>query len=232
MTPELNIVEIEKFIGQLKIRTTSFQLPIKTDSRELLASNALCLLCKVLNYSINLNSGILELYKVNNIFPTIMLIRTNYEAAGVLGNLHEKMSKYYNEHLSLEDYNALLRRYLLGSKTLNIPECEVPTPINVLNGIDSIDKWMSQNENSTEDIIRDCYNYLSEFCHPNFHGLSIGTAFNEGFIQPKSYEEISILHSNDFFKYLQISNIIMLDFSDKILKILNANEDLSFTTQA
>lgn len=227
MTDIEKLEEIENFIEALTQKTFTFQLSSETTPIALLGSNALCLLCKVLNYSLSLNIGVLTLYKNKNISSAILLIRSNFEAAGILANFYDKMLRYYNKTITLEEYDGMLVRYLLGSKSISFPDIEVPDPINVLNGIDSIDKWLYQNSGDKSGMIRDSYNYLSEFCHPNFHGTSLCTTISsERVVSLKSQEEIFIRHSDEFFLYFQLSNKIILDLYEKIILTLKAYEVL------
>lgn len=221
--------QIDKIDEHLKIlnsKVLSFQLLRGDSEKELIGQNTLWVICRALNYSLYINSGILELYRTQNIFASIFLIRANYEVTGMLANIHNNIFRYYAQEITLEEYESILKRYHGGSNMINCQDREVPKPINTLNGIDSVDKWMTKELTEKNDLFRDNYNYLSEFCHPNFHGLSSVSSFKNGFISKKSTEEIALAHTCEFYLYLEISNILFLEFYEKIIKLLKDNEEL------
>lgn len=223
---EGKLKELSDHIKVLRKKVVSFQLATGDSAEELIAQNVFHLASKVLYYSLNLNWGILELCKERNIFSSLFLIRANYEATGVLGNVYDKMQRYYSENLPFEKFDELVVRYSLGSEMIDGGERNVPERVQVLNGIDSVDKWLTKESGEKTDSFRNSYNYLSQFCHPNFHGLNIISSLNQGFVSPKTIQEIAERHTDEFLTYLKISNQLFIGFHEKILNLLKEKEGL------
>ncbi len=93
---------------------------------------------------------------------------------------------------------------------------KAPDPKNIMNQLDDADKILDKEFfNQKKEMLRDNYEYLCEFAHPNFHSNSI--AYNID----KSKNSIifrydGILMKRDFIiDYLDISTVVFIWFFNK-----------------
>lgn len=104
-----------------------------------------------------------------NFIQLALCVRAHYEIVGSIGYLFCNLKKYINGEMDVKEIDELLGRMNLGNKQ---KEKKHPfEPINVLTMIDSADKMLNEYFDNKECILRDSYNWLSEFCHPNCLGL-------------------------------------------------------------
>ena len=120
---------------------------------------------------------------------------------------------------------ALIRLHL-GTRDEEIER--VAESINVMSMIDSIDQYFKHLfPEKKVQTVRKTYDLLSEFCHPNFSGITIGaqTDKNIGIVGFKKSLELS---NEDlaFSSYLILSTTVFLEFYDMCFSLLSENEEL------
>lgn len=98
-----------------------------------------------------------DLLERGDVTGGILLTRATLENAALLWRLRDVIRDRIK--FSLEEINKILSQLLLGSK--QDPE---PAAINILTLVDRLDKNIG--------ILRDGYDRLSEFAHPNFSGVA------------------------------------------------------------
>ena len=100
----------------------------------------------------------IELYETNRLIPAFIVTRSIVETTAVTYWLYQKSYEFIEKHND-EAFNEFLMKGMLGSKdgTTNYES------YNVLTAIDRLDKEFPG--------LRDMYNSLCEFTHPNWSGV-------------------------------------------------------------
>jgi hypothetical protein len=115
----------------------------------------------------------------------------------------------------------------LGATTLKLPE--VPSPIQVMNLIDSTDDYLRKvllkGKDVPKKMFRELYEDLCEFCHPNFHGITSGSEINHAdrSISYKKTGEISKIEFTFFF-HIRISIALFIHGYEEVLGLIKKNE--------
>jgi len=104
-----------------------------------------------------------------NFIQLVLCVRSLFELTGSIGYLFGNIRKYSDGEMSKNEVDEILGRLNLGfkPKTKEHPF----ESINVLTMIDVSDKLLNEQIDDVKNILRDSYNWLSEFCHPNSLGL-------------------------------------------------------------
>lgn len=175
-----------------------------------------------------IDGSLLALSK-NCALTSILSARAHFETTGCMAFLYKKISSHYDGNIDFENLNNNLKRLLLGATTIKNPN--VPKPIHVLNLIDATD-WYIEKLVIKEKIpeggkFRDFYNDLSEFCHPNYHGITSGSDIlkEEGAIVYHNTNKINNLEFGFFF-HISISISIFLFLYEEIFRILKSKDML------
>jgi hypothetical protein len=165
-----------------------------------------------------------------NALISILSTRAHFEVTGGLALLLKNLEKYYDKKIDLDEITIFIEKITLGSKDkftdqnqipLNIPE-----PINVMKMIDAADTNHKRISGIREPIYRIMYDELSEFCHPNFCGISMGHEI-ENNRNVNYFDALEINKQNGpFVIHLSISAMTFLRLYDEILKLLEKNEEL------
>jgi hypothetical protein len=198
------ISELEKCFQDLTELLEPVQLKTMIPDQERLRLNILALTQRVLIFSLNLNEGLQSLYSSKKAISAPLLVRANFEAVGILANVYKKMVQFENEEITLEELDSLIYSYTLGSREIKFDDVNVPEPIQVLKGIDAVDHIISKDIGKKDNIFREHYNFLSEFCHPNFHAQTSGINFDSNGLltrklndAPQPFAEMNL----NFFKF-------------------------------
>jgi hypothetical protein len=101
-----------------------------------------------------------QLFETKHIIPAVILTRAIVETVAVLFVLHERLNRFLKEKdKDVESLDEFFMKSLVGSKV----DQEMPTPSNILNMIDRVEK--------TFPGYRSVYDILCEYVHPNWAGL-------------------------------------------------------------
>jgi hypothetical protein len=150
-----------------------------------------------------------------NPYGIALLARGHVEAVAVLGNFCSRLASFAAGRISFDKFEWEAADALMGAKHSLFEKAN--SPENILTCIERTDKFLNQNILGTKDnIVRDTYDWLSEFAHPNF--LSNQTAFkldkaNGRFL----FDHASAIRKEDFqlFSYLLLSASFFLPLHDQ-----------------
>jgi len=179
--------------------------------------------CKILA------NGSIASMNSNNALSSLVILRSHYETTGAIAYLYKRLDSYYKGNIDFERMNNDLFRLSLGATTIDIKE--VPNPINVMNLIDSVDFLVNRDifkyPKGEQPLFRGNYEFLSDFCHPNFHGLSSGSIIlhDEKAIIYLNKENVSaetLAHHLD----LDISLELFNKFCSESLSLIKKNEHM------
>lgn len=168
----------------------------------------------------------------NNVYSMILSIRGHFETTAALGYLHNRLDSLQQGHLTPQDVDKDICTQLLGSRDKQLlasMEERVLEAKQVLTMLEYADRFISKNilggKTKEHDILTDCYKYLCEFSHPNFHSNTVAFELDE------EAKEFKIRHDDpmrdrefDLIEYLLISTQIFLDLYDKLEDVLPKDE--------
>ena len=178
-------------------------------------------------------SGSLQALLENNVYLMVLSIRGHFETTAAMGYLHYRLNSLQKGHLDPHVVDKNIATQLLGTKDKQLlshmVEKEVFEAKQVLDMLEYADRSISKNilggKAKEHDILTDCYKFLCEFSHPNFHSNSVAFEID------KEAQAFKIRHDDpmrdcefNLIRYLLISNLIFLDFFDKIEEVLPKNK--------
>jgi hypothetical protein len=150
----------------------------------------------------------------NNVYGIALLVRAHYETTSVLGHFCRRLNALNAGTLKLAEFEWGISDALMGARHSTFSEARQPP--NTLTYVDNADKLLNKIIGEKKNVLRDSYDWLSEFCHPNF--LSNTGAFH----LDKDTGKFAIRHENslterdfDLFGYLSISAPIFIQFFDE-----------------
>ena len=129
-----------------------------------------------------------------------------------------QVPSYQQKDISLDDFEDDVFKQIAASKYKSKPD--IQDPKNIMTQLDFADKVVDRKlfklKTGRKAILRDNYEFLSEFAHPNFHSNSIALDVKKG--------SDSVVFRYDFplrdiefsmIGYLSISNDIFVWLFDK-----------------
>ena len=134
-----------------------------------------------------------------------------------MGYSYKKAASLLAGDVDLENFHYSLAYQILGSKQVQ----RANAPNHVMDLIRDADRMIDAEIFGGEKrkLLMDCYNYLCEFAHPNFHSYSLALHVNEqkqimsiGNSTPLRPEEFGLIG------YLEISNSIFVELFDRLMK--------------
>jgi hypothetical protein len=177
----------------------------------------------LLHRAINLFEGALSALIFGNVYTMTLAIRGHFETTGALGYLHKRLDSLSRGKLDLKVVDQDICTQLIGRRdgdTQGIYEAK-----QVLTLLEYADRTVSKNvmggTAKQYDILTNCYNFLCEFSHPNFHSNSIAfdlkkkkRQFIMRYSEPMKDIEFNLIG------YLLISSPIFVSLFDKVGDIL------------
>lgn len=190
-------------------------------------ANALVYRQVLLHRSIRLFEGSVRAAVDENLYSMALNVRGHFETTASLGYLHRRLQSLKRGDISPETLDRDLCVQLLGVHHESVPQA--PDPKNILSLLEHADKSVNISVlgGTTKQyyILKDSYEYLCEFCHPNFHSNSVAVDLD------KSVPEFRFRHGQPMrdqeFKligYLLLSAPIFVALYDQIPDLLPSKE--------
>lgn len=222
LTEEIN--GFQQFLEEYDNRYIRIIKPQKEKPKRLLGQNGLHYAQLALYRSKILLEGSIEAINNKNALSAILSARAHLEVAGGLAYFYKKLNNFYKGVITFDEIDKSLRRLLLGGRIEELPN--VLDPINVMSLIDAVDDFYKNKIPEKVSMFRKSYDFLSEFCHPNCYGITMGCYINSNAIV--RYNNLPTLSGKDlvFIHYLSMSCSSSLKFYDMIYKLLSENEEL------
>lgn len=161
------------------------------------------------------------------VLSSILSVRAHFETTGCIIFLLRRLNSYYEGNIDFERLNNDVKRLALGSTTIKL--AEVPSPIQVMNLIDSTDEYLKKvllkGKDVPKNMFRELYEDLCEFCHPNFHGITSGSEIihADRSISYKKTDAISKIEFTFFF-HIRTSIALFLHGYEEVLSLIMKNE--------
>lgn len=218
------IKRLEKHLIEYENRYIQKLVPQSSKPSRLVGQNGLHYIQLALYRSKLLIYGCISSMNSSNGMLGILSTRAHFEVTGAVAYFYKRLKSFYSSNITHEALDETLNRLTLGGR---IKELErAPDPINVMSLIDAADEYFKKIKKNGVSMFRSSYDFLSEFCHPNYCGISIGADINK--IGVVRYRDILELSKEDlvFFNYLLMSVNSFLLFYDLIFEMLRDNEEL------
>lgn len=157
------------------------------------------------------------------VYSMTLCIRGHYETTGALGYMCGRLDSLRAGTLTAEVVDRDIAVLLLGMKDRRMPE--VPSAKQVLSMLELADRLVSKQllggTAKQHDLLMDCYSFLCEFCHPNFHSNSAALEvdkrteqFTFRFEKPLRDEEVALMG------YLLLCTPIAIELFDRVPRYL------------
>lgn len=204
----------------------------KERPQRLLGHNASALIQKLLTRSRYLFQGFIRSFNDGNATVGFLSVRSHYETTGALACLLKWLQKFYGSKCTYEELDKMLYRLFMGGRFFpdkTIPKySHAPDSVNVLSLIDDVDTLFKQMGGTTDKPFRKNYEYLSEFCHPNFLGISQGSKaiMPEGVYEFQYPPMIKNSEAKELLYNLFLSISMFINFFDKCYELLNKHEEM------
>jgi len=177
----------------------------------------------LLHRAINLFEGALSALTLDNVYAMTLAIRGHFETTGALGYLHTRLDSLSQGRLDPKVVDQDICTQFLGRRDGVIPEA--PEAKQVLSLLEHADRTVSKNvlggTAKQYNMLTDCYTFLCEFTHPNFHSNSIAFDLNKDqgqfvmrYSEPMRDKEFNLI------EYLLLSSPIFVSLFDKVGDIL------------
>ena len=220
---------LSEFNREYKKRYFYMIINNRKQGERLLGQNSIRFLLLSLQRSRFMSESLLDCLRRKKVSAAYLIVRAHFEVTGLVTYFYKHLVRFYNSEITYEEMDKILKGLVLGGK--NFPEKEkrtehnVPDSINILTLIGEADKLFNSMANEKKDVFIDCYNFLSEFCHPNCLGLTLGSDYidwNKCVFAKKQYfsnKDLGILAS-----YLSISSTFFFAIYDKCFAIVKDRE--------
>jgi len=181
----------------------------------------------LLHRSIQLFEGSVRAAVDENAYSMTINVRGHFETTASIGYFHQRLHSLKKGNISAETLDRDLTVQLLGARHESISQA--PDPINILSQLEYADKSVNTSVIGTAagqyDILKDSYEYLCEFAHPNFHSNSVVIDLDKS-IPEFRFRHGQAMRDNEFelIRYLLLSAPIFVDLFDQIPALLPSKE--------
>lgn len=197
----------------------------------LLGHNGIIFLQHSLTRSNNLYLGFINCINNINRSLSFFAVRAQFEVTGSIAYFFKNLKKFYSKQISYEDLDNILYKLSLGGRVF--PDrnlvTEFPEAINILTLIDSTDSDFKEYRGEDSKPFRESYDFLSEFCHPNLLGLTIGSEIiEEGIIKFCKRPNLNEGDYGVLLNLLIMSIEYFFHLYDKSFNLIKKNEDIPY----
>lgn len=227
--PSFKILEIEGFQEEYKKRQYC-SIESKTKGKDFARNVCMLLLC-TLNRSFSLYRGAINSLNNSDAIVALLASRAHMESTGVVAYLQIQLQKYYKMEISFDEIDNNVMKLHLGRRSYmdnTEPPHKIDT-INVMTLIDSVDKVFfkpMEDKVKHRKIFRNSYEWLSEYCHPNFFGQTLGVVRDGSkciFDYNPSLEESEV---NEFCLSLCMSCDSLFAMYDECFSLISGHEKM------
>ena len=153
-------------------RKNAVAFPCPDELRQRTVSNCLVVQQVQLHRAERLVAGIGTMLLEANVYGLALAVRGHYEATAVLGYVCDRLNSLKAKNIKFDEFARQIAYLVLGAKHSQFRKA--PNPPNILNCIQKADRYLDTHLLKEQTaMLRDGYDWLSEFAHPNFCGNSI-----------------------------------------------------------
>jgi len=144
----------------------------RRNEAEIVISNAKTIEQSVTHRCIYLIDAAITQIEDQNSYALALILRGHMESVALMGYFCHQLNALINGSVSMSSVREKLFSAMMGSSHGDIPNA--PCPINVLKCIDRSDLVLARlAKKKGSAILRDEYEWISNFCHPNFLSFQI-----------------------------------------------------------
>lgn len=178
--PLIGFNQLEKYMLRYQERYYTSSHASKKKPDRLLGQNGINFLLNSLQRSRYIFIGLIDCLNRAHVLLAFLAARAHFETTGSVAYFFRHLRKFYNGKINYEKVDNILYRLSLGCKTYPRKDTqpERPYPINILTQVDAADKLFAEMGGHDKPF-RNSYDFLSEFCHPNFLGITMGSEIVE-----------------------------------------------------
>ena len=221
---EDDLEQIEAALKEHESRYIQMLKPLISRPERLLGQNGLHYIQLSLFRSKALLEGVVTSINSGNGLLAMLATRAHFETTGGLSYFFKKLRNFYESIITYEELNEFLRRLTIGTRQEEFTHA--PDPISVMTMVDSVDQYLKPFLPEKVPIFRRKYDFLSEFCHPNCFGITMGSHVNKvaivRFKQPLELSDKDLAFSS----YLLMSTDIFIRLYDECFSFLDEKEEL------
>lgn len=227
--PTVDFRTFENFEIEYKKRFFKRLVSQKRKPKRRLGHNGIKYLLHLMQRSRLLYSGLID--SINQENPTLAFLaaRAHLEITAALAYFLFYLKKYYDREIQYDDLDKKVFALILGDKRRRDRDPSFPSAINVMNMIDYADKLIKRDETFSElnEPFAFLYENISEKCHPNWEGISIGSRTNGtigtvDFLWDCRFDERDV---NSAIGTTAVSCILFFEFYDNCFDLLKNNEE-------
>lgn len=177
----------------------------------------------LLHRAIGTFAGAVLAFREKLIYSMVLSIRGNYETTAALGYLYQRLDSLGKGHISKERVDEDLCAMLLGRRDNVQPMA--PEAKQVLSLLEQADEAVSKDllggTSKQHKILSANYNFLCEFCHPNFYSSTLAYRLQEQSNECVMRYNGEILEEEaKLFDYLLISSPLFIELYDRIESLI------------
>jgi len=167
----------------------------------------------------------LDAFSNDNAYAMTTIIRSHIESTALLGRIFYLLRKAEGDPSKHGEIADSLRDHLLGSRVPELNAEGAPETLNILSMLDQADKALKATLFSELDekppVLRESYEFLCEFSHPNFYSHKLAVTFDSEtgqmhFRDDEGLNEIEL----KLIGYASISGNIFHYLYDQVLEIM------------
>jgi len=179
--PLFRFDELEKYMSAYEGRYYAREVPKKRKPSELLGHKGVIVLLHILQRSRAIFTGFVDCVNLTHVVLSYLSARAHFETTGSIAYMLWHLRRFYKGEIKQTEIEDVFSRLVLGARTSDVKDSlpERLEAINVLTQIDTADKLFKEIGGGEGRIFRNCYDFLSEFCHPNMLGLLVGSYITE-----------------------------------------------------
>ena len=168
------------------------------DKERRLGQNVAKLLCNLLHRSQYLFDGSIHALRGAQVLSAYLTVRAHMETTGCIQFVMLQLCKYYDNTLDAAAINNIVFHQFLGGRTFpdRGKHPDAPDAVQILKCVDSVDKAVELKQLNPKINFREIYDMLSEYCHPNFLGHSVGVdtdgSGNVTYTESQSFDNVDL----------------------------------------
>lgn len=178
----------------------------------------------LLHRSINLIRTIPDLLDQANVYGLALLTRGNLEGLAQLGYFCNRLTSLQDKKITFEVFYEQLANTLMSVSHPSLPQA--PKPLHIMDCIRKSDQYLKRKDDNNEEVIMDSYEWLSNYCHPNFMSSSSAYTLNkEKEAIEFRHEPVLIDKDIELLGYLEMSTRLFELFYADAMELAKVLED-------
>ena len=156
-----------------------------------------------------------------------LAVRAHWEMTGLVSHLLITLRKFYAGEITEAELDSTMAKLALGRRW-EIPSTvqEDIKAINAITLIGSAGKLLDNQD--AEELVKDCYDFLCEHCHPNLFARLTGVTISED-LRVVDFDPRFVIDESDLGSCLSrgaFSHVLFFLAYDQCFSLLNEHEEM------